>query len=199
MHYSHIRVTRAVLTLMAPCALFSLGCSSSTAPAPAAVDSGVAHMDSGVAHVDSGPGPMDSGSAPQDSGVAPQDSGVAPTDSGGATDSGGSTCNGTPTTHDVQVGGASFTFTPSTLTVCTGDTVHWVWMGTGHNVTSGTVTGGIGTPDNKFCNPNNMNCAAAPLESTGTTYDNVFMTAGSFPYYCSAHASLGMTGTITVQ
>jgi plastocyanin len=31
------------------------------------------------------------------------------------------------------------------------------------------------------------------------TYEHTFTTAGTFPYYCSVHFMLGMTGTITVQ
>jgi plastocyanin len=162
----------------APCAFFSTGCSSSSTPT----------------------GETDSGTPPADTGTV--------TDTGGGTET-GPTCNGTPTTHDVQVGGTTYTFTPSALTICKGDTVHWVWMGGPHTVTSGNVTGGTvtmgvmmggtGTPDNKFCNQNNMNCAMAPTEMAGNTYDFTFTTAGSFPYYCSPHATLGMIGTITVQ
>jgi plastocyanin len=33
----------------------------------------------------------------------------------------------------------------------------------------------------------------------GMTYDHTFTTAGTFPYYCSLHSTLGMTGTIIVQ
>jgi plastocyanin len=116
-------------------------------------------------------------------------------------DTGTPTCSGTPATHDVQVGGSTFTFTPATLTICAGDTVHWVWMGTGHDVESGTN----GTADNKFCSgtsptdPGDTNCAMAPLQNAGFTYDHVFTTAGSFPYFCRPHASIGMVGTITVQ
>jgi plastocyanin len=74
-----------------------------------------------------------------------------------------------------------------------------MWAGSGHDVTSGTVSGGVGTPDNKFCNQNNTDCANAPLENAGNTYSFVFTTAGSYSYYCRPHASFGMTGTITVQ
>ncbi len=68
-------------------------------------------------------------------------------------------------------------------------------MGSGHNVVSGTN----GMSDGKFCNQMNTNCASAPTESSGNTYSFTFTTAGSYPYFCRPHASLGMTGTITVQ
>src|ERR1700722_15884938 len=67
-----------------------------------------------------------------DSGTPPAATGRV-TDTGGGTET-GPTCNGTPTTHDVQVGGTTYTFTPSALTICKGDTVHWVWMGGPHTV-----------------------------------------------------------------
>ena len=37
------------------------------------------------------------------------------------------------------------------------------------------------------------------LSNVNHTYDVTFTTKGSFPYYCSAHYTMGMTGTITVQ
>jgi len=42
-------------------------------------------------------------------------------------------------------------------------------------------------------------CDNPPLSSGGATYEHTFAQAGTFPYYCSVHFSLGMTGTITVQ
>ena len=33
----------------------------------------------------------------------------------------------------------------------------------------------------------------------GATYEHVFTQAGNFPYYCSVHFSLGMTGSIKVR
>jgi plastocyanin len=115
------------------------------------------------------------------------------------------TCPDSPTTHMVTVAlNKTYTFTPQDLTICTGDTVAWTWAGNGHDVTSGTTTGagtaaGMGTPDNNFCNQNNMDCANAPLENSGNTYSFQFMTAGTFPYYCRPHVIYGMTGSITVQ
>jgi plastocyanin len=86
-------------------------------------------------------------------------------------------------------------FSPASLTIRVGDTVHWVWASAGHSVVSGTN----GTADNHFCSPNNTSCDNPPLSLMGATYDHTFTAAGTFPYYCSVHFSLGMTGTITVQ
>ena len=101
-----------------------------------------------------------------------------------------------PTTHTVMVGpDGTLVFSPASLTIQVGDTVHWVWASTGHSV----VSGANGTADNQFCSPSNTSCDNPPLSSMGATFDHTFTTAGTFPYYCSVHFSLGMTGTITVQ
>ncbi len=100
-----------------------------------------------------------------------------------------------PQTRTVMVGRDGLTFTPASLAIHVGDTVHWVWASSGHNVVSGMN----GNPDNRFCSPRDGNCGGAPLSNAGTTYDHVFTAPGAFPYYCAAHVALGMTGTITVR
>lgn len=104
-----------------------------------------------------------------------------------------------PVTRTVQVGQGGNVFAPAALTINAGDTVQFVWASNNHNVVSGTVSGGVRTPDNKFCNPNNQNCANAPVANTGNMYSFTFTTKGAYPYYCQPHALVGMTGTITVQ
>ena len=105
-----------------------------------------------------------------------------------------------PTTHTVTVGPASnnFIFDPATLTIHVGDTVQWMWASSGHSVVSGTFSGGMEMPDGKFCSPNDTNCATFQASNAGATYQHTFTTAGSFPYYCAFHASIGMLGTIEV-
>ena len=114
-------------------------------------------------------------------------------ESGSAGSSGAATDAG-PQTFTVKVGEGGFSFNPSDVTISVGDTVHWVWAASGHTVTSGTG----GTPDDKFCSPNDTNCATSPTSSVGATYDHTFATAGAYPYFCRPHFSMGMTGTITV-
>jgi plastocyanin len=86
-------------------------------------------------------------------------------------------------------------FSPQTLTVRAGDTVHWVWQGSGHTVTSGAS----GTADGAFCSPGDTGCATAPTSQTGATYDHVFAVGGDYPFFCRIHFASGMTGTIAVQ
>ena len=103
---------------------------------------------------------------------------------------------GRPQTHTVMVGeGGALVFTPATLTIHAGDTVRWVWGSPGHSVVSGTN----GNADNRFCSPSDSGCANPPLSNQGATYEHTFGHVGTFPYYCSVHFFLGMTGTITVQ
>ena len=99
-------------------------------------------------------------------------------------------------THTVMVGqGGALAFSPANLTIAVGDTVRWVWGSGGHSVVSGTN----GSANNKFCSPSNTGCDNPPLSNSGATYEHTFTQAGTFPYYCSVHFSLGMTGTIKVQ
>ena len=104
-----------------------------------------------------------------------------------------------PTTHTVHVGQGGFRFVPRTLTIAAGDTVHWVWSSGGHDVVSGTVSGGVGHADGTFCSPKDQACASTSTSGAGATYDHTFASPGTFPYFCAPHAGLGMTGTITVQ
>ena len=94
-----------------------------------------------------------------------------------------------------MVGQTGFTFTPANLTIHVGDTIHWVWDTSGHSVVSGTN----GTADDRFCSPDDSGCSSPPLSDAGATYDHTFTKAGTFPYYCSVHFALGMTGVIEVQ
>jgi len=111
---------------------------------------------------------------------------------------GGTTTTTNPgtTMHTVMVGsGGALRFTPADLTIHVGDTVRWVWASSGHSVVSGTD----GNADNQLCSPSNTGCDNPPLSSKGFTFEHTFTEAGTFPYYCSVHFSLGMTGTVTVQ
>ncbi len=89
--------------------------------------------------------------------------------------------------HTVNIVGDSFS--PSTLTINAGDTVSWSGLGGNHN-----VTGSSASDLSDFCGPG--------LNSFGTetSCSHTFMTAGTFPYECTIHASCcGMVGSITVN
>src|ERR1700692_1316653 len=67
-----------------------------------------------------------------------------------------------------------FAFSPSSVTIHPGDTVQWTWSSSGHTSTSGTPGSPNGLWDSGFLNP-------------GQIFSHTFNTAGSFPYYCTAH------------
>ena len=73
-------------------------------------------------------------------------------------------------------------FSPASATISVGDTVNFVWDGGFHDVVFS---------DGKS--------SGTPTADAGTTYARTFSAAGTFPYICTVHESLGMKGTITVQ
>lgn len=77
-------------------------------------------------------------------------------------------------------------FTPQRVTVKVGDTVRWTWAGGSHNVVSGAGC----APDGNFK-------SGAP--TSGASFERIFDTAGTFPYYCEPHCTMGMTGEIVVE
>jgi plastocyanin len=76
-------------------------------------------------------------------------------------------------------------FIPASVTITEGDDVKWNWVGGIHNTTSGTVG-------------NQNGIWAAPIDASNLSYQRTFNTPGTFPYHCTFHGGLGMTGTITV-
>jgi plastocyanin len=89
-------------------------------------------------------------------------------------------------TVTVLVGNGGFFFSPSSVTIHPGDTVQWSWSSSGHTSTSGTPGSPNGLWDSGFLNP-------------GQTFSYTFNTAGSFPYFCTAHGQCcGMTGMVNV-
>lgn len=94
----------------------------------------------------------------------------------------------------VEVGGTSDTFSPSTVTINTGDTVTFKLVSGSHNVVSDTglfrcangcdASGGSGAP-----------------ASNNWSVTLPFNTAGTYGYYCQPHGGpgVGMHGTIRVN
>jgi plastocyanin/PKD repeat protein len=90
------------------------------------------------------------------------------------------------TSHTVEV--KDFAFSPSSLDILIGDTVHFVWTGViPHTTTS-----------DQFMGPHSWNSG---LLGQGATYDLVITDTGNFPYYCQPHGGpggIGMSGVIHV-
>ncbi len=87
----------------------------------------------------------------------------------------------------VTVTMSGMNFVPQTVTVNVGDTV--VWSNTDSMVH--TATSGSNCASDGLWNSGNMN--------PGTTYSYTFTQAGTYPYYCIPHCSMGMTGTVVVN
>jgi hypothetical protein len=81
-------------------------------------------------------------------------------------------------------------FTPNSLTIAPGDTVDWVWYGSGYYPPTHSVT--AGTPNNPTPSVFDSGVHHSPY-----TFSHTFTTPGNFPYFCQVHLAM-MTGSITV-
>lgn len=87
-------------------------------------------------------------------------------------------------TDTVDVVLTNYAFTPGDLTIEPGTMVRWV---------NDTNTFHTITPDG------HSEWNEGSVSSMGEMFTHTFTVEGTFPYYCSPHQSLGMTGTVTVQ
>jgi plastocyanin len=86
---------------------------------------------------------------------------------------------------DVQI--SANQFSPDSITIKVGQTVRWTWGGGTHNVQSGAS---CDAPDDTF---------RSGVPQSGGTFERKFDKAGSFPYYCEPHCSMGMKGVVIVE
>lgn len=92
--------------------------------------------------------------------------------------------SGLAATHSVTI--TEFMFTPSSLTIALGDSVHWTNMGTVHH----TVTSGLPcTFDGNFNSGTLL---------PGQGFGWKFTTPGSFPYFCNFHCPT-MTASVSID
>lgn len=80
-------------------------------------------------------------------------------------------------------------FDPPSLTVKAGTPVTFVWLSSGHSVTSGSNC----VPDGKF--------GSTALLAQGQTLsvpNSVVNAPGVYPFYCTSHCGQNMKGTLTV-
>lgn len=89
----------------------------------------------------------------------------------------------TPIT-EVTISGNSFS--PAQVRIKVGDIVRWSWSGASHNVVSGSNC----TSDGKF--------GSGDVATSGDL-EQQFETVGTFPYFCTPHCSMGMTGEVIVE
>ena len=82
--------------------------------------------------------------------------------------------------------GRELVFSPSSVTIHTGDTVQWTWSGSFHSSTSGIP----GAPNGIW---------NSGILSQGANFSHTFNSTGTFPYYCIPHGGCcQMVGTVTV-
>jgi plastocyanin len=86
---------------------------------------------------------------------------------------------------DVQI--TANQFTPASVTIKVGQVVRWTWGGGTHNVQSGAD---CNSPDDVF---------RSGEPRAGGSFERKFDKAGSFPYYCEPHCSMGMKGVVIVE
>jgi plastocyanin len=85
------------------------------------------------------------------------------------------------------VDGVSVAFHPRRLVVEQDDYVRWRWTGAAHTTTSGEE---CGLPDGLW---------SSPLSSAVTSFTRLFDDdPATYPYFCSPHCGLGMTGQVVV-
>jgi plastocyanin len=91
------------------------------------------------------------------------------------------------TTFDVTIGpNGNLVFSPSSVTIHTGNKVKWTWGSSGHTTTSGSP----GMPNGIW---------DSGLHSQGETFTHTFNSAGTFPYYCVPHGGCcNMVGRVIV-
>ncbi len=91
----------------------------------------------------------------------------------------------------VEVAPDGFMFAPETFEVGVGDTVHWVWRDSGHNVRVRTKPDGsdwTGTPG-----------GPSDTYDEGYLHAHTFTVAGEYEFFCAPHQSLGLEGSLTVR
>jgi plastocyanin len=90
----------------------------------------------------------------------------------------------------VAVADGSAVFEPQVFEVGVGETVVWVWHGSGHNVRAtarprgSTFTGTAGEDETTY--------------DEGHTFSHTFEVAGEYEYRCYPYRNLGMRGSFTV-
>ena len=105
---------------------------------------------------------------------------ASPTATAGATTTAPSTAS--PGASNLDVSLANYSFTPSTLSVTSGTTIHL------HNTTPAT-------PHTFVVTGQSINISISAGSTQVVTID---LPPGTYHFYCRIHQSLGMTGTLVV-
>jgi plastocyanin len=88
----------------------------------------------------------------------------------------------------IEVGADGLNFAPAEVTVSSGATVEWQWVGDFHTVTVESQPEG-----------ENWDGTGTETHNEGYTHVHTFSTTGTYEYFCQPHRSSGMVGTLTVE
>jgi plastocyanin len=88
----------------------------------------------------------------------------------------------------ITVNVRNYSFTPATVNIMVGDTIHWTDTQGSHTITNGT---GSSDP--------NAGSLFDQTTNNGQSFNYTFNAPGVFPYFCRFHESLNMNGTVNVQ
>ncbi|WP_323675453.1 plastocyanin/azurin family copper-binding protein [Halorubellus sp. PRR65] len=91
----------------------------------------------------------------------------------------------------VEVAPDGFRFAPETFTIDAGDTVHWQWKDSGHNVRvreKPDASDWTGTPGD-----------ASDTYGEGYLHAHTFDEPGEYECFCAPHQTLGLEGSFTVR
>jgi plastocyanin len=91
---------------------------------------------------------------------------------------------------DATIAAGTQTWSPNTATITAGESIKWTNSGGFHNVCV-QKPGSPGTTCDEYTN--------GDPSATWTETSHQFTTPGTYSFFCAAHRSLGMTGTIIVN
>jgi plastocyanin len=79
-------------------------------------------------------------------------------------------------------------FSPKSVTIKVGQRVRWTWAGGEHNVVAGSA-----------CDKPEPLVLRSGAPQSGGSFEKQFDKAGTIPYFCEVHCSMGMKGEVIVE
>lgn len=124
---------------------------------------------------------------------------VLATACGGSSPTSGGGGGGNPPPPTASVNMLEYRFSPETLRVAVGSVVAWSNGGTTSHTSTSDGAGVWNSNAIAPPGPPPMTCPYPPCDGTpGGTFTFTFQTAGTYPYHCMFHESLGMKGVVIV-
>ncbi len=99
----------------------------------------------------------------------------------------------------VNVSVVNYAFVPASVTINTNDSVAWHWAVTGGYGGGGYGGGGGSGGTQHSTTSDTMGLWDSGLRTGPSVFVHTFTSTGNYPYHCTLHASIGMTGQVTVN